>query len=127
MLESLMGRPQPLPDAIVERYPELRDARFRRGGLLPRIAGWCLGQSTVAAITLWNTVFLSRDVRLDAELLLHELRHVHQFGASPSFPARYVWESLRRGYHANRFEADARAWAAARLARERSESRGGDV
>ena len=32
-----------------------------------------------------------------------------------TFPQRYVWESLRRGYTANRFEVDARRYAAVRL------------
>ena len=51
----------------------------------------------------------------DPELLLHELRHVHQFEASPAFPVLYLWESLFRGYHRNRFEADARAYASSRV------------
>jgi hypothetical protein len=46
---------------------------------------------------------------------LHELRHVHQFAAVPAFPVRYIWESLTRGYSANRFEVDACAFAARRL------------
>ena len=54
---------------------------------------------------------------MEAELLLHEIRHVQQFQASSSFPFLYIWESLRRGYHANRFEVDARRYASARLVR----------
>jgi hypothetical protein len=46
---------------------------------------------------------------------LHEIRHVQQFQASVSFPVQYLWESLRRGYYANRFEVDARRYASARL------------
>jgi len=49
------------------------------------------------------------------ELALHELRHVHQFESSLAFPILYLWESVRRGYVRNRFEVDARAYAAARL------------
>jgi len=52
---------------------------------------------------------------MSAELLLHELRHVHQFQASAAFPLQYLWETLRRGYFANRFEVDARAYAAHRV------------
>lgn len=111
-----MGVPVELPAALLERYPELARARFRRGGLPPRVGGWCLGQRSVAAITLWRTVFLGVDARLSAPLLLHELRHVQQFGASRGFPLRYLWESIRRGYHANRYELDADRWAAFRLA-----------
>ena len=107
----LLGAPDAPPERLLRRYPELRDVRWRRGGLPPRIGGWALGQRTVAAITLWRTVWLGEGVPWDANLLLHELRHVHQFQASPTFPLRYVWESLRRGYHRNRFEVDARQYA----------------
>ena len=111
----LIGTPLELPDWLSERYPELREARYRRGGLPPRVGGWGLGQRTAAAITLWRTVFLAPRTPLDAELLLHELRHVHQFRASAAFPFLYLWESVRRGYHRNRFEADAQQFAAYRV------------
>jgi hypothetical protein len=86
-----------------------------------------LGQRSAAAITLWHTVFLAHGVPLDPELLLHELRHVYQFQASAAFPMRYLWESIRRGYHANRYEADARDYAAARLRASGSDHPRGDV
>lgn len=76
-----------------------------------------LGQATVAAITLGRTIFLAPETRLDPELLLHEFRHVQQFTERRMFPFRYIWQSLRRGYHANRYEADARTYAANRLGR----------
>ena len=114
-LTAVLGRAAPLPAALVARYPELAAIRLRTGGLPPRVAGWFLGRRTVSAITLWRTVFAAPDARLDAELLLHELRHVHQFHSSSAFPILYLWESLRRGYHANRYEADARTFAAHRV------------
>jgi hypothetical protein len=114
-LAALFGRPIALPGGLVATYPELGGVRWRRGGLPPRIGGLFLGVSSVAAVTLWRTVFLAPDARLDAELLLHELRHVHQFEANAAFPLLYVWETLRHGYHGNRFEADARAYAAGRV------------
>ena len=43
---------------------------------------------------------------------MHELRHVQQFDASLTFPIRYLWESVRRGYDANQYEVDARRYAA---------------
>ena len=118
MLRVLIGRSTLLPRETLERYPELGHARYRRGGLPPRIGGWCLGQSTVSAIRLWRTVWLGDTTPFDSELLLHEVRHVAQFESSRAFPVLYLWESLRRGYHANRFEVDARAYAAARLRSE---------
>jgi Domain of unknown function (DUF4157) len=126
-LAPLIGRPVELPSALAEQFPELARVAYRQGGLPARIGGWALGQSWVAAVTLWNTVFLAPHARLDAELLLHELRHVQQFQGSVTFPLRYLWESVRRGYHSNRFEADARAYAAVRLRDVGTHTRRGEV
>ncbi len=99
---------------MTERYPELADAVYRRGGVPIRLGGWALGSSHVSGITLWRTIFLHRDARLDERLLLHELRHVHQFREAKTFPLRYLWQSLRRGYSKNPYEVDARRFAAIR-------------
>jgi hypothetical protein len=112
---TLIGEPLPLPERIGREYPELTGVRLRRGGLPPRIGGWMLGQATVDAITLRRTIFFGSHTSLDAALLLHEFRHVEQFLERRSFPLRYIWESLRRGYHRNRYEIDARKYAAGRL------------
>ena len=114
--EALLGRPLLLPGELLARYPELRSACWRVGGLAPRIGGWFLGQRSVAGFTLWRTIFLAPRAPLTPALLLHELRHVHQFQASRAFPVAYCWESLRRGYGANRFEQDANAFARRLLA-----------
>lgn len=127
LLSPLIGSESELPKELVTRYPQLARMHLRRGGLPVRVGGWALGRSTVAAITLWRTVFVAPEVALDAELLLHELRHVHQFEASTAFPVRYLWESIRRGYRANRYEADARTYAAAQLRASVKESSRGDV
>ena len=115
MLRWLLGSPFDLPPSLLARYPELGEARWRRGGLPPRIGGWCLGRHSVAAITLWRTIWLGRDAPLAPELLLHELRHVHQFEADPLFPLRYLWRSVTQGYTGNPYETDARAYATRRL------------
>ena len=112
----------PLPDVLLESFPELGTVRYRRGGLPPRIGGWVLGTRSVAGITLWNTIFLAPGVPFDAELLLHELAHVRQFEASRGFPIAYVWESLRVGYRRNRFEIAAQQFAATRLRAVRASS-----
>jgi hypothetical protein len=112
---ALIGQPLPLPERIAREYPELNGVRLRRGGLPPRIGGWMLGRATVAAITLRRTIFFGSHTSVDAALLLHEFRHVEQFLERRSFPVRYIWESLRRGYHQNRYEVDARTYAAGRL------------
>jgi hypothetical protein len=112
---ALIGEPESLATDVVTRYPELGRLRLRRGGLPPRLGGWALGRATVAAITLRRWVFLAPHVRVHPPLLLHELRHVQQFEASPLFPIRYVWASLRYGYQHNPFEADARDFSARRV------------
>lgn len=116
-LRSLIGRPLQLPPELLELYPVLAEASWRVGGLPPRIGGAFVGQRTVAGITLWRTVFLADGCVPSAELLLHELGHVRQFAARRDFPLRYIWESVRRGYHDNRFEREARAFAEAELRR----------
>lgn len=117
ILAALMGRRVVLSAEVLARYPELERVRWRSGGIPVNVAGWFLGRRSAAAITLWQTVFLARTAAVDLELLLHEFRHVQQFESSVSFPVRYLWESLRRGYFANRFEVDAREYAAQRLRR----------
>jgi hypothetical protein len=120
--KELLGKSFDLPDEFVRQYPALAGVRYRRGGLPLRIGGWALGTSTAAAITLWRTVFVSDGASLEARLLLHELRHVQQFFESKTFPLRYIWESLRRGYHNNRYEIEAREFADARLAGRKSDT-----
>ncbi len=125
--DALVGHAVDLPPHLALRFPELTTARYRRGGLPVRVGGWCLGQRTAAAITLWRTIWLAPGVPLAADLLLHEVRHVQQFQSGPAFPVRYLWESVRRGYHRNRFEADARAYARARLAADPADRSPGDA
>ena len=114
-LAMMVGTPVDPPPALVARYPELATVCWRRGGLPTRVGGWALGSASVAAITLWRTVFLAPDTPFAAELLLHELAHVQQFEDSRAFPVRYLWESARVGYSSNRYEVEARRFAAARM------------
>jgi Domain of unknown function (DUF4157) len=115
LVAALVGERIDLPDEMIRRYPDLAQASYRRGGLSVRVAGWALGTSTAAAITLWSTVFVARTTVLDAELLLHELRHVHQFLEHKTFPVSYLWQSIRYGYARNAYEIDARRYSASRL------------
>lgn len=114
VVHALVGTSFELPAEMAARYPELRQARYRRGGLPVRLGGWALGMESVAAITLRRTVFLAPDAPLSAALLLHELRHVHQFLGERTFPVRYLWQSLRYGYTRNAYEVDARRYSATR-------------
>lgn len=116
IVAALIGRRVALPPPLVRAYPELDRVRVRRGGLPPRVGGWALGRRTVDAITLRRTIFVAPRAALNPALLLHELRHTEQFFQSRTFPLQYLWESFRHGYDANRFERDARQYAASRLA-----------
>lgn len=115
LVKALIGEKLDIPDELIRRYPDLAEAHYRRGGLPVRIGGWSLGTSTAAAITLWKTVFIAPNVALDPELLLHELRHVHQFLEHKTFPVSYLWQSLRYGYTRNAYEVDARRYSESRL------------
>ena len=115
-VQWVVGVPLVLPAHLLAQHPELEGAAWRRGGLALRVGGWCLGRASVSGITLWRTVWVAPGVVLAPELLLHELRHVHQFGSDALFPLRYVWCSLRHGYLDNPYEADARKYARQRLA-----------
>ena len=112
---ALAGEAIDLPPRMKARYPELAEARYRRGGLPLRLGGWALGMNTVAAMTLGRAVFLAPTTPLSAGMLLHELRHVHQFLGAGTFPIRYLWQSLRHGYSRNAYEVDARRYSALRL------------
>jgi hypothetical protein len=48
----------------------------------------------------------------DPEFVLHEYYHVvHQWNTGALTHARYLWESIRKGYWNNRFELEARKFA----------------
>jgi hypothetical protein len=115
LVRALIGERIELPSELLRRYPDLAEATYRRGGIPVRVAGWALGTSTAAAITLWKTVFVAPTTALEAELLLHELRHVHQFLQDKAFPVSYLWQSMRYGYTRNAYEVDARRYSASRL------------
>jgi hypothetical protein len=110
-LRAIIGERCAIPEAFVRDFPELGEARYRRGGLPPRVGGWFLGARSVAGIALRHTIWLAPDADLTPELLLHELAHVRQWRSVRWFPLRYVWESLRRGYRQNCYEVAARVAA----------------
>jgi len=81
---------------------------------IARLAAWKLGATSVA-LTLGDTIHLHRATASmlvrDEGWLRHELKHVEQFRRYGFF--RFLWlyllESIRVGYHENRFEVEARA------------------
>jgi hypothetical protein len=121
LISAVAGSKIEIPYALTDLYPELAEATYRRGGLPVRVAGWALGTNSAEAITLWRTIFIDPSTPLTAELLLHELRHVHQFSERKTFPLSYLWQSIRHGYSRNAYEIDARQYSRARLAQTASD------
>ena len=91
---------------------------IRERSWLARLARWKLGGKGRVAMVIGRTVYLSgvtgAEFLADAEWVAHEqvhLRQFRQFGFWP-FLGRYLWESVRVGYYANRYEVEARQEAA---------------
>lgn len=81
---------------------------------LAKIAARKLSSQSVAMV-LGKTVHLHNTTKEDflqnKKWVRHELCHIKQFRQHGyiGFVAKYVWESLRKGYYNNGFEIEARA------------------
>jgi hypothetical protein len=87
---------------------------IKERSFIARIAAWKLNARQVA-IVFGNTIHLhntsSEDFMKNKRWLNHELEHIrqyHEYGLIP-FIMRYLIESLKKGYHNNKFEIAARA------------------
>lgn len=92
------------------------EVRVIENSWLARLGAWKLRTGNVA-LTLGHTIHLyhiSRDDFLkDRQWVCHEIIHVYQYrkyGLVP-FLLMYLWESARKGYRGNKWEAAARAGA----------------
>ncbi|MEJ7672936.1 MAG: DUF4157 domain-containing protein [Chitinophagaceae bacterium] len=71
-------------------------------------------QSQQAAIVIGKTIYLyntsKKQFLLNEKWLKHELCHVKQFQENGYviFIAKYLWESIKHGYHNNKYEVAAR-------------------
>ena len=86
---------------------------IKEKSLIARIAALFLHEKSIAVVTgktihLWNTS--KEDFINNKKWLQHELMHVQQFKKYGfiRFLFLYTWESLKKGYHKNRFEVEAR-------------------
>lgn len=88
--------------------------RIQENSWLAAIAARKLGTRSVAMV-IGKTIHLwginEAEFEADERLKKHELCHVRQYQqyGTLGFIWRYVGESLRKGYHNNRFEVEARA------------------
>jgi hypothetical protein len=92
---------------------DLVGIRIKENSFLARIAALKLRSGRVAMV-IGNTIHLHNVTRADflknESWVKHELCHIQQFkkhGFVP-FLAKYLWESVRHGYHNNKFEVEAR-------------------
>ena len=89
------------------------DFHIKENSKRARIAAYYLGFKNVA-IVFGKTIFLwnisKQNFLNDKKHLAHELCHVRQYGEYVFFRflLLYVIESIRKGYHNNRFEVEAR-------------------
>ena len=87
---------------------------LKEDSLIACIAAWKLGSSSVA-IVIGKTVHLYNTTRIDflanKRWVRHELAHIDQFAryGRVKFVFLYILESIRNGYHNNRFEVEARS------------------
>jgi hypothetical protein len=60
--------------------------------------------------SFWNTVYMWPGYETDRRLLAHEFKHLEQIERDGvlKFSIKYLWWTLRYGYKANPYEAEAR-------------------
>ncbi len=89
------------------------DYRIKERSWIARVAAWKLSSKRVA-IVIGRTIHLHNATREDLlnnkRWLKHELCHIEQFRrfGFMKFIALYLLESIRKGYHNNKYEAEAR-------------------
>lgn len=89
------------------------DFRIKENSWIARIAARKLSAKQLA-IVIGKTIHLhntSKEAFLKNERWVkHELCHIRQFKEFGFFKfiAMYLWESMKKGYHNNKFEAEAR-------------------
>lgn len=97
-----------VPTATIDRVRIVEQSRFAR-----------LHGRRVAATTRRDVIYVAgsgRRFAADLDLVLHEYFHVlRQWNPGTLTVWRYVVESLRHGYHRNRFEIEARRFTRAHL------------
>ena len=87
--------------------------KVREGSFMARIAAWVLKSSRMAMV-IGDTIHLhntsKKEFLSDERWIKHELCHIDQYKqyGITGFIVRYLVESIRKGYHNNKFEVEAR-------------------
>ena len=91
-----------------------KNFNIKENSWLAKIAAWKLSSQSVAMV-LGKTIHLHNTTKenflQNKKWVKHELCHIQQFRQHGciGFIAKYLWESMRKGYYNNRFEVAARA------------------
>jgi hypothetical protein len=107
--------PGPLRERLLELFgPGIGEVRIVEYSWINALHGWPL------AVTRRNRIYLRwglAEFAAHPQLVLHEYFHViEQWNTGRLTAWRYLLQNLRRGYHANPYEMEARAFAAAHRA-----------
>ena len=87
--------------------------RIKENSLIARLAAKKLRKPNMA-IVIGKTIHLFGSTKenflSNPTWVKHELQHVQQFREHGFFPFifKYLWESMRKGYYNNKYEAEAR-------------------
>jgi len=87
--------------------------RIRENSWIARIAAWKLSSKQVA-IVIGKTIHLHNTTKEEflqnERWVKHELCHIRQFKEHGFFRfiIMYLWESMKKGYYNNKYEAEAR-------------------
>ncbi|MFT4205170.1 MAG: DUF4157 domain-containing protein [Chitinophagaceae bacterium] len=87
--------------------------KIKENAFVARIAARKL-KSRRVAITIGKTIYLynttKEDFLADERWLRHEMQHIRQFRRYGllRFSVMYLWETMRHGYHDNKWEKEAR-------------------
>lgn len=103
-----MSKPYIIKDYFLTTFPQLKEARFRTGG----IANLVNKITPIDGITIRRSVYIPTNKPPTLDTLLHELRHVQQFNESKFFfMFPLLWSYIRHGYEHSPFEVDARNYS----------------
>jgi hypothetical protein len=89
------------------------DFRIKENSWIARVAAWKLSAKQVA-IVVGKTIHLHNTTKEEflrnERWVKHELCHIRQYKELGFFKfiALYLWESMKKGYHNNKFEVEAR-------------------
>ena len=115
-----LGAVYPMPERVLLALEQVFDNAVRQVVVIEhsRYAKWHLGMRATTRPGRILLAMSGTEFCADAELMLHEYCHVlHQWLPRRLTRSRYLIESMRHGYEHNRFEREARCFAASELNR----------